>query len=431
MKNNRIDITLQEPAGLIPAVPAFNQSTSRWSYVTAGSIGDSLQVLPSGELGFAPSGGGAGQGLLVASSGAPLQVKARADYICDGVDDQVEIQAALASSRAVYMSAGPFFLSAQVVLTENSFLSGQGVETLVFWSDNVNTDIFVMGGNPNNNDRFMVLQNMRIEANKANNTNGHTVSMANAQQSMVYNLHIKESAEDGIHLNGYNPTNLALDNWVIKNKIDNVGRIGIFNAEYAPNNHIYENILAGAGFHCMEIANSEVKVSHNHVSNGGSSGIYISGGERCDISLNHSESNGQYGIHESVNGKRNSFVGNQVFNNGSVGLRAEGVLGTWVSNHSRNKEGVTSQAIGLEVLSTASIFNANSLTENGNFGIYVGNALKNALVANTASSDTLPVQQANGIYLDSGAVDTKVTANITTGNIADYTDIGVGTVFGI
>ncbi|MBW8827805.1 MAG: hypothetical protein JF603_15875, partial [Acidobacteria bacterium] len=51
--------------------------------------------------------------LLVASSTAPTAVKAKADYVCDGIADQIEIQAAVDTAFAqnggiVQLSTGKF-----------------------------------------------------------------------------------------------------------------------------------------------------------------------------------------------------------------------------------------------------------------------------------------------------------------------------------
>ena len=65
---------------------------------------------------------------LVASSYAPAHVKARADFVCDGIDDQIEIQAAIdkvnyssypyleLGGGVVALSAGTFNCSAAIDL---------------------------------------------------------------------------------------------------------------------------------------------------------------------------------------------------------------------------------------------------------------------------------------------------------------------------
>src|SRR5260221_2838277 len=67
---------------------------------------------------------------LVASSGATTNVRNKADYLCDGTDDQVEIQQAVdaclaAGGRVVKLSCGVFNLSAPITLPPTVTLWGQ------------------------------------------------------------------------------------------------------------------------------------------------------------------------------------------------------------------------------------------------------------------------------------------------------------------
>lgn len=66
-------------------------------------------------------------GVLVAAASAPGRIKAWADYVCDGVDDQVEIQAALDAAGRVYLSPGDFQLSQPVILRGSHNLTGAGL----------------------------------------------------------------------------------------------------------------------------------------------------------------------------------------------------------------------------------------------------------------------------------------------------------------
>jgi len=59
--------------------------------------------------------------VVVAANDAATAAKAQADYICDGVDDQVEIQAAIDSlpnGGLVYLSEGIFHLSGKVLISK-------------------------------------------------------------------------------------------------------------------------------------------------------------------------------------------------------------------------------------------------------------------------------------------------------------------------
>lgn len=77
---------------------------------------------------------GASDSIVVAASDAPTPAKARADYVCDGADDQVEINAALAtlasSGGRVVCSAGTYSITAPILVpsrTELIFAHGNSL----------------------------------------------------------------------------------------------------------------------------------------------------------------------------------------------------------------------------------------------------------------------------------------------------------------
>lgn len=78
---------------------------------------------------------GRGATYVVAASDAPAQVKAQADYICDGTNDQVEIQAAIdacpATGGVVELSTGTFSVVPSINIDSGITVIGQGVSTLI------------------------------------------------------------------------------------------------------------------------------------------------------------------------------------------------------------------------------------------------------------------------------------------------------------
>src|SRR5690606_13250215 len=73
--------------------------------------------------------------IIIAAADAPAEVKAAADVVCDGVDDNVEIQAALDAGRPVVLSEGTFWVNGHVggriVLPSGGVLRGQGPQQTV------------------------------------------------------------------------------------------------------------------------------------------------------------------------------------------------------------------------------------------------------------------------------------------------------------
>lgn len=87
----------------------------------------------SGAYASEATGGSGGSGaiptLLVAASTASAKIKAAADYVCDGVDDQVEINAAIAALPPVSADL-PGSRAGRVVLTEGTFNVSDAVQVV-------------------------------------------------------------------------------------------------------------------------------------------------------------------------------------------------------------------------------------------------------------------------------------------------------------
>jgi len=71
---------------------------------------------------------------IVAASDAPSWIKDRADYVCDGFDDQVEINSALGEANVVILSPGTFRLSGEVPVPSNRVITGSGWATKLSFS---------------------------------------------------------------------------------------------------------------------------------------------------------------------------------------------------------------------------------------------------------------------------------------------------------
>lgn len=76
--------------------------------------------------------------IMVAAHDSPETVKELADYICDGVADQVEIQRAIDLSRSrggvVSLAKGTFYLDGNLVVPGNTIIEGEGeTRTYLHW----------------------------------------------------------------------------------------------------------------------------------------------------------------------------------------------------------------------------------------------------------------------------------------------------------
>jgi len=127
------------------------------------------------------TGHSAAAAIFVAASNSTADAKARANYIADGTDDQVEIQAAIDSiplGGKIYLLAGTYSISDEIHINHSIYISGEGMDyystqhgTQLKLADNANCNMFELdptaGGDPYNLPQF---EHMQLDGNKANNT---------------------------------------------------------------------------------------------------------------------------------------------------------------------------------------------------------------------------------------------------------------------
>lgn len=124
---------------------------------------------------------GGGLGLLVAASNAPDVVKNRADYVCDGTDDDVEVQAAIDAGSTlgvqVNLSRGNF-VGGKLVGKNGTKLIGEGYEVTYYTLKNAaNTCLFqnyVSSDGVEANGQSIEIRDLTLDGNVANQTNFNT-----------------------------------------------------------------------------------------------------------------------------------------------------------------------------------------------------------------------------------------------------------------
>ena len=151
---------------------------------------------------------GVGAATLVVSASDSLH-KERADYVCDGVDDQVEIQAAIDAlpngGGEVILLEGLYWINANINLKSNVTVSGQGYGTHLKNTDgSVVRKLFRANSKEN-----IILEKMRID----NNRDGHggsglwgagCVFFDYVQYSTVRDCWLEDSANENLEFSGGN-----------------------------------------------------------------------------------------------------------------------------------------------------------------------------------------------------------------------------------
>ncbi len=135
-------------------------------------------------------------GFVVAASNASDESKTRADYICDGTADDVEIQAAIYSlptvGGKVYLTEGTFNTTAKVLLPDNIWLQGSGFSTVIncgTLDDHIIDNNDVSGGNSQ-----ITITDLKFDG--SSQTNDYSViHLKNVDHSYISNVYIVGGVE--------------------------------------------------------------------------------------------------------------------------------------------------------------------------------------------------------------------------------------------
>ncbi len=251
---------------------------------------------------------------VVASSDATPNTKVKADYVCDGTADQVQIQAALdalpATGGKVYLAEGNFVLSDQISITSKTALIGAGFST-VLDATAITTKSVIVNSDVGGGNEKIELRHFTINAGGASATAYGSVDIRNTDQLLISDLYIVNGTSDGILIrNGV--THVDIGNIILKD----ISRHSIFVGWSCSYINIHNIISENPGLEhiCLETYeggpddwNYYITVSNCVGNNAGNNGYYT---EHCkyvtwtncisDISVNQGfHTTDSYNIHYS------------------------------------------------------------------------------------------------------------------------------------
>lgn len=176
-------------------------------------------------------------GIFIAASDSSAKDKAVADYVCDGVNDEVEVLAAIAALPAtggvIEFAPGTFIRGADIAITKGNLkIIGQGRSTIWKMKDSTNANAQIFSATSIDG---IAIEDMIIDGNEANNTSG---------------------SQYGI--NFISCTNLNIDCWIencltgdlIVNNIETCGKIKNrnYDDEYMPREKLLLDISGSDGW---------------------------------------------------------------------------------------------------------------------------------------------------------------------------------------
>jgi hypothetical protein len=175
-----------------------------------------------------------------------------ADYVCDGTEDNIEIQTALdnlpTSGGTVLLLDGTYYISAPINVAWWDHIRGVGLSTILKLNDDINNRLLVVTGGD------VVLENFKLDGNKAEQDigewelNGITIDATTAEENLsnivIRNVTIKDVAGAGIFSAGTDDTyindGIKIEGCNISGTV--VQGIGLF---YAPNAIVRGNKVVG------------------------------------------------------------------------------------------------------------------------------------------------------------------------------------------
>mgnify|MGYP001602302673 CR=1 FL=1 len=141
--------------------------------------------------------------VIVASAAASSMQKAVADYYCDGVADDVEIQLALDSLAAaggnVSLTPGTFFLSSPVKIPSNVSLEGFGFSTKLDASL-IDNDSVIINNNFLGGNSYIQIHDLSVINHACPLSGFGSIHCQNTKHLLISNISIQDGQSDGVLL---------------------------------------------------------------------------------------------------------------------------------------------------------------------------------------------------------------------------------------
>jgi len=210
--------------------------------------------------------------LIVAASDS--KDTSRADYVCDGTNDEEEINQAIsdlpASGGRVVLLEGTYNLGNSITINKsNVTLEGQGASTVIKFKDGINTsslDAISAGSNVH-------IRNLSLDGNKDNAGITNSTGIRISTGSIVENCRISNFTYAGIYVEDGSTL-------VYGNHISSIDTYGIYVKTLTlSGSNIISNRIEGADYGISVGQSLHVIVTNNFISGsaGNTYGIYVNG----------------------------------------------------------------------------------------------------------------------------------------------------------
>ena len=380
------------------------------------------------EFGAGGGGGGAIESATLVVAAVDSLDATRADYVCDGTNDETEIMAALTALPAgggrVVLLEGTYTIHAPGIwLSDNQTLTGNGASTILKAVASAEYDFAIVqnygsvlseGGVPSVINSNIIISNMTIDGNKANNatfcTNPITVNCL--LYGIIENCWIINGSGagstytgDGIALGKFCDHIVIHNNFILNNDYDGI--------------RCYPGISGGAGSVDVKIINNTVIGNDNGIS---VVCDFVNYADGHLISNNVCKNNISTGI--LIIGNRSQVAGHVLITNNNCIANDIGISVTEGASHCSIANNITNDSTqyGIFILGSLNLISANMVTTNGKHGIYVSwtetpekISYENSIIGNQIYDNGASAYLYSGIFLE-GVNSINVQLNKISGN---------------
>ncbi len=359
------------------------------------------------------------------------------DYICDGVADDVQIQAAIdavtaAGGGVVFIRKGTYVLSTTVYMRASITLMGAGQNVTILQAKAAWTDNLAMIETANS-PTYCIIRSLTLDGNKANQTtqdqdgiglysgSGHKVLDVDiknlnrnsgdwagiyitAQRCVIERCRVYDCETHGIYVGS---GKAMIDNCYLFSNF-----IGIeINSSEA---YITNCDIESSTSHGLYVTDSYVKVSNVGSSSNGGVGFYNLTADGCSFNACTAISNTSFGFQIDVG--NSVFTGCKAISNGNSGFYSFGTNNTF--------SGCMAQSNLVSGFQIAGNYNAVSgcICESNVYGILVSGNY------NSISGNNVRANTQHGIYLGPAVVRNSISSNVvncSTALAADNTYSGI------
>ena len=327
---------------------------------------------------------------VVAASDAPDSWKLRADTLCTGTNDHLNIQGAIDAGYDVLLSPGTFNVEVSLALDSYNFLRGCGRGSILT-TTTANLDIITAIGGSGTEKVGILLADFCIDGDAGGETNDVGILWTYVDDSEIRNVISIDNGESGIELYT-SDYNRITDNFCNGNT-----QIGIYLYE-SSGNTIASNVCQGNsqdGIGITDCVQGNI-VSDNVCQGNTQNGILIDNSDYGTVVGNTCLDNGYCGVNANTGSSYNSITGNTCKGNTYYGI------------------GIDTSCLSISAV-------GNNCTGNTLSGIAINGAENNVV-----SSNTCRLNNRHGIELDTSNNNLIIGNNLTEnsqGTTNTYDDI--------